>query len=343
MKFEQIISDLKNKVYFPVYLLAGEEPYYIDEISDFIQKNILTESEKEFNQTLVYGRDTDTATVISYVKRFPMMSNYHIVIVKEAQDIKNFIPNGKEKKDERNFLEAYLENPLKSTILVICYKYGKIDKRKTFAKLVAKNGVLFESEKLYDNKVPEWITDYLKQRNYSITPKASFLLSEYVGAELSKIVNELTKITINVPPGTEIDAAHIEENIGISKDFNVFELQKAIGSRDIYKANQIVNYFADNSKDNPIVKTLSVLYGFFSKILIYHSLADKSRNNVAAALSVNPYFVNDYQTAAKNHNKNRAVKIMSDLRKYDLKSKGIDNISTAEGELLKELVYKILH
>ena len=332
MKFNQIITDLKNKIYYTVYFLTGEEPFYIDEISNYIEKNILSEEEKEFNQTVIYGRDTDVPTIISYAKRFPMMANYHVVIVKEAQEI-----------DKIEGLTPYIENPLKSTILVICYKYKKIDKRKTFALTVKKHGVLFESAKLYENKIPDWITNYLEQKGYTITPKASLLLSEYLGTDLSKISNEIGKLIINLPENAKITDEHIEKNIGISKDFNVFELQNALGKKDVLKANRITNYFAANPKDNPLYRTIPLLYIFFSKLLIYHQLKDKSRNNVASALSINPYFYYDYQAAARKYSFNKISKIISDLRECDTKLKGIDNVSIKEGELLKELVFKILH
>lgn len=332
MKFEQILNDLKNKVYYPVYVLMGEEPFFIDQISDYIEENVLDESEKSFNLTVSYGKDTDVQTLISYAKRFPMMANHQVIIIKEAQNL--------EKIDD---FQNYVENPLKSTILVICYKYKTLDKRKTFTKSISKHGILFESNKLYDNQLPDWITNYIKQKGYSISPKAALLLSEYLGADLSKIVNELSKVTLNIPEKTEINSEHIEQNIGISKDFNIFELQKAIGIKDIFKANQIITYFAANPKDNPLVVTISNFFLFFSKILIYHSLKDKSKNTVAAALSINPFFINDYQIAAKNYQPAKLFSIFSYLREYDLKSKGIDNISFNEGELLKELLYKILH
>ncbi|MCD4727011.1 MAG: DNA polymerase III subunit delta [Pirellulales bacterium] len=332
MKFYQIITDLKNKIYYPVYFLTGEEPFYIDEISNYIEKNVLSENEKEFNQTLIYGRETDVPTIISYAKRFPMMSNYQVVIVKEAQQVN--------KIEE---LAPYIENPLKSTLLVICYKYKKFDKRTSFANKIKKNSVLFESAKLYDNKIPDWINDNLKQKGYSITPKASFLLSEYLGTDLSKISNEISKLIINLPENTQITDVHIEENIGISKDFNVFELQKTLGKKNVYKSNQIINYFAANPKENPIYKIIPVLYSFFSKLLIYHQLKDRSRNNVASALSINPYFVYDYENAAKNYSFEKLSKIISYLREYDVKSKGVGNISAKDGELMKELNFKILH
>ena len=336
MTYNQIINDLKNKIYYPVYMLTGEESYYIDEISDFIEDNILTEDEKEFNQTIVYGRDVDVNTIISYAKRFPMMANYQVVIVKEAQDLDKPKPKIEE-------LVSYVENPLSSTILVINYKYKKLDGRKKLAKLIAKKGVLFESKKLYQDKVQSWITNYIQEKGLSITPKAGALLAEYLGTDLGKIVNEIGKLTINLPEGGEINDALIEKNIGISKDFNIFELQDALGRKDILKANQIANYFAANPKENPLVKTIIILYGYFVNILHYHRLKDKSRNNVASKLSIKPFFVKNFEVAARSYNIAKVVKIISYLREYDLKSKGVDNISATDGELLKELLYKILH
>jgi DNA polymerase-3 subunit delta len=332
MNFEQIIGDLKNKIYYPVYFIAGEEPYYIDEISDYIEGNVLTDIEKEFNQTVIYGRETDVQAIISYAKRYPMMANYQVVIVKEAQDV--------QKIEE---LISYLENPLDSTLLVINYKYKKIDKRKSFFKQIDKKGVLFESKKLYDNQIAGWINSYVRERGYDITPKASAMLTEFLGADLSKVVNEISKLILNIPDKATINDELVERNIGISKDFNIFELQNAIGTRNILKANQIANYFAANPKENPLVKTITILFGYFSKLMIYHQLKDKSRNNAASALSINPFFVKDYQVASRNYNFQKLTKIISYLKEYDLKSKGVNNISTTDGELLKELLFKILH
>jgi DNA polymerase III subunit delta len=332
MTYEQIIDKLKNKIYYPVYFLSGEEAYYIDEISDYIEKNVLTETEKEFNQTVIYGRDTSVQAVVSAAKRYPMMANYQVVIVKEAQNI--------EKIED---LASYVEHPLHSTLLVINYKYKKIDKRKTFAKMLEKNCVLFESKKLYDNQVPAWIAGFVSQKGYRITSKATAMLAEYLGTDLGKIVNEVSKLVLNIPGKSEINENLVEQNIGISKDFNIFELNNAIGTRNIVKANQIANYFAANPKENPLVKTIIMLFSYFSKILIFHQLADKSRNNVASALSVSPAFVKDYETAARNYSPKKLVQIVSILREYDLKSKGVNNISTSEGELLREMLFKILH
>ncbi len=330
--FEEILDDLNKKIYYPVYFLYGEEPFFIDEISDYMEMNILTETEKEFNLTILYGKDITVPDIIGSARRYPMMSNYQVIIIKEAQDVKNI-----------EELEPYVQHPLASTLLVLCYKYEKADRRKSFFKLVEKTGVLFESPRLYDNKIPDWITTYLVKKNYSISVKASILLTEFLGNDLSRIVNELVKLTINVPPGQEITEEVIERNIGISKDFNVFELQKALGKKDVVKANQIINYFAANPRENPLVKVIPILYSFFSKILLYHCLQDKSKNNVAAALSINPFFVQDYQAAARTYPSAKIISLIRILREYDLKAKGVDNTLADDGELMKELIFKILH
>ncbi len=334
MSFEQIISDLKNKIYKPVYFLSGDEPYFIDLITKYIHENVLSDAEKSFNQTVMYGKEAEIHTVIDTAKRFPMMANHQVVIVKEAQNIKNI-----------DDLIHYVNAPLKSTLLVINYKYKTLDKRKKLYKAINENGVLYESKKLYDNEVPAWINGYLKNKNRSIDPNAGMLLTEYLGNDLSKIANELEKLIITLPDGEfNITTSHIERNIGISKDYNNFELHKALTQKNVLKANRIVNYFGHNPKDNPFTLTISTLYYFYSKVLTYHFIKDKrDRRNVAATLKVNPYFVGDYEKAARNYNPKKTVEVIGLLREYDLKSKGFNNVSTSHGELLKELVYKILH
>jgi len=349
--YNDILLDLKRKLYKPVYFLHGEESYYIDLISDYIEANVLDEADKGFNQTVLYGRDTDLSSVIGLAKGFPMMGDRQVVIVKEAQTLKEFARKGAEdgetvkedKKGDKNPLAAYLENPQPSTILVFCHKYKKIDSRTSLAKTIAKQAVLFESKKLYDDKIPQWITSYLKDKKYNITPQAAALLAQHLGNDLSKIVNELGKLFVSLPEGTEILPDHIQQNIGISKDFNVFELQDALGKKDVLRANRIVQYFAANPKDNPLILTTASLYGYFHKILLYHFTPDKSRGSVAAALGVNPFFVSGYEAAGRNYNTGKIKSIISYLRECDVKSKGVDNVSTEDGDLLKELVFKILH
>jgi DNA polymerase-3 subunit delta len=332
MKYEEVIRDLKNKVYHPIYFLMGEESYHIDQISDYISTHVLNDMEKEFNQTIVYGRDTNMMDVISVAKRFPMMSNHQVVIVKEAQHLKKI-----------EDLLPYVENPLSSTLLVFCYKYKKLDKRKAITKAIAKNSVLFTSDKMRDYQVPDWISGYLTKSNYKIGPKASHLIADYLGNDLSKVVNELDKLKLIVPAGSEITTDIIQRNIGISKDFNIFELQNALANKDIYKANLIAKYFADNQKQHPFVVTISSLYTYFSKIMKFHFLKDKSERNVAAELKVHPFFVKDYSAAAKRYPAKKIARIIEYLRDYDLMSKGVDNASVPEGELLKEMIFKIMH
>jgi DNA polymerase-3 subunit delta len=333
MTYNQIIQDLEDKNFKPIYFLHGEEPYYIDKITNYIVDNILSESEKSFNQTIFYGRDTNISTVINAAKRFPMMANNQVIVVKEAQYL-----------DKLEDLMYYVENPLKSTLLVIAYKHKKVDKRRKLYNTLKKNDLTFESTKLYDNKIPDWIINYLKERNYDITPEASLLLTEYLGSDLSKIAGELEKLFIALSPDIrKIDLETIEENIGISKDFNNFELTNALSVKNILKANRIVNYFAANPKNNPITLTISSLHFFFSKVLAYHSLKNKSSATVASELKINPFFVNEYKKAASNYSSQKLVEIISLLREYDLKSKGWGNTGIDSGNLLKELIFKILH
>lgn len=332
LKFEDILKDIRNKVLYPVYFLMGEESFYIDVIADYLEEKVLTEEEKGFNLSILYGKETDIPTILSVAKRFPMMASHHLVIIREAQNIKDI-----------ESLSAYISKPLSSTILVICYKYKSLDRRKKFVKDIEKNGVLFEGKKLYDNQVPAWINDYISRKGYRIGPRAVQMLADHLGADLAKIVNEIGKIFISLPKGQEVSTRVIEENIGISKDYNNFELQEALGEKKIFKAQQIVRYFGENPKSHPLVVTLAVLYQYFTRILIYHSLRDKSRNNAAAALSVNPFFIPHYQQAAQNYPPGKVIQIISWLRETDIKSKGIDNYSTTDGELLRELTYKILH
>ncbi len=333
MPHKSVISDLKNKIYKPIYFLMGEETYYIDIITDYIAKNVLTEAEKSFNQILLYGKDTDISTVINTAKRFPMMANNQVIIVKEAQNIKNI-----------EDLIHYAENPLNSTLLVINYKYKSLDKRKKVYKTLQKNSVIIEFKKKYDNEIPIWIESYFREKGFSIEPNASHLLAENLGVSLSKIVNELEKLIITTTGGDKrITPEIIERNIGISKDYNVFELQKALGKKDILKANMIINYFAKNQKNNHITMIVSLLFSYFVKVLNFHLTKDKSPRNIASVLKINPYFVGDYKVAASKYSTGKLVRIISTLREYDLKSKGVDNVSTTADGLLKELVFKILH
>lgn len=343
MTFEEITRDLKNKVYHPVYFLHGDEPYYIDFISDYIENQVLNDMEKEFNQTILYGRDCNVLSVISTAKRYPMMSNYQVVIVKEAQDVKNLISKSEKEDDDKNPLLNYLQHPQKSTLLVFCYKYKALDKRTRLAKAISKHAVFFESKKLYDSAIPNWVTAYLKNKGYSIEDRGAMLIGEYIGNDLTRIANELDKLCLNISKETIIDSSLIEKYIGISKEFNVFELQNALGIKNVLKANRIVNYFAANEKSNPLVMTLGNLSGFFNKLLACHMLSDKSEKNVASELGVHPFFVKDYMKAAANYKPQKLVEIFSLLRDYDLKSKGVNSEGTEDGYLLKEMIFRILH
>jgi DNA polymerase-3 subunit delta len=330
--YEQILNSLKNKEYKPVYLLMGEESYYIDLISDYIEKNVLDDMEREFNQTVLYGKDVDMPTVINAAKRFPMMAPYQVVIVKEAQHIKDY-----------DILSNYLQNPQKTTLLVFCYKYGTVDRRKKVVSEIEKVGVVYQSNALRDYQVVGWIKDYIKKIGLSIDEKAAMLLAEFLGTDLGRIVNEVDKLIITKPANTnQITDELIEKNIGISKEYNNFELQNAIVAKDVLKANKIVFYFEKNPKSNPLVVTISVLFGFFSNLLQYHYTPDKSPQNIAQALRVNPYFVKDYAAAASKYNAWKCMQCISLIREFDAKSKGIDS-RAEDGDLLKELVFKIMH
>ncbi|OEK08644.1 DNA polymerase III subunit delta [Flavivirga aquatica] len=330
---KQLVTDIKNGNLKPIYFLMGEESYYIDKISNFIETTVLAEEERGFNQMVLYGRDVAIDEIVSNAKRYPMMAEYQVVIVKEAQDLSRTIEK----------LAAYAQNPQPTTVLVVNYKYKKIDKRKALYKSLKKTGVVYESKKLYENQVADWIRRVLTPKKYTISPKAAQMLVEFLGTDLSKINNELEKLQIILPKGTEITPEHIEKNIGISKDYNNFELRKAIGEKNIIKAHKIVNYFADNPKDNPMVVTVSLLFSFFSQLLQLHGLSDKSPRHVASALKVNPYFVNDYLTAARHYPMRKVSMVISILREFDLKSKGVGASAVPQGDLLKELLVKILN
>ena len=331
--FEDIISDLRKRIFKPVYFLAGDEPYYIDLITDFIAEKVLTDEERAFNQVVIYGEETSVNALIETSRRFPMMASHQVVIVKEAQALKKI-----------EDLAIYLEKPLLSTLLVLNYKYKVIDKRTKLARTLETQGVYFESMRLRDYQVPPWIERYLMTKGIKINPDASAMLTEFLGTDLHKITNELDKLLITLPSGKPvITTALIEKNIGISKDFNNFELQKAIGEKNIFKVNMIVRYFAENPNDNPVTLTITSLFSLFTKILTYHYLTDRSKNNVASVLKIHPFFVKDYEVSAMKYGPSKTIQIISYLRTYDLRTKGFGDAGTDAGDLLKELVYKILH
>lgn len=332
--FESIMSALKARKFSPVYFLHGEESYFIDEITNYIEKNVLNEGERGFNQTVYYGKDTDIVTVLMAARRFPMMSDYQVVMVKEAQDLKNL-----------DALEGYLASPVASTILVFAYKGKKLDKRTKTAKLL-NNFVLYESAKLYDNQVPGWVTGYLRQKGYTINEKALALVTESLGNDLGKVANELDKMLLNMAGTgvTAITAKEIEDNIGISKDYNIFELQDAIGRRNFVKAIEIADYYSTskNSSGNLIV-LLPTLYSFFSKLYKMHYLKDRSKESVSSALGINPFFYNDYSNYFKNYPSLKIEKIFATISEFDLKSKGVNNTGTPDGELMKEMLVRIFN
>ena len=332
-QFQQIVLDIRNKIYHPVYFLSGEESFYIDQLSDLIEENVLSEIEREFDLSILYGRDVKVDEIVMAAKSFPMMALQKVLIVKEAQAV-----------DKIEELDKYVNNPSKSTLLVICYKYKKIDGRTAFSKNLKKKAVFFESPKLYENQIPAWINEWCGSKGYRISSKSCVMLTEFLGSDLSKIANELNKLFINIDKSKEISPELIEHYIGISKDYNVFELQKTLGKKDLLGTYKILSYFMPNQKDNPLVKVIPSIFPFFQKVLILKQLpASSDKNTIASVLGVNPYFVQDYQVAAQNYSINKLIQIISLFREYDLKSKGVDSSAVGDGELMKEMFYKILH
>ena len=329
----QITKDIKSGNIKPIYFFMGEEPYYIDKLTEFIEDNVLQEHERDFNQTVIYGRDASIEDIVSTAKRFPMMADRQVVIVKEAQELSLTIDK----------IDSYIENPQPTTVLVFAYKYKTLDKRKKITKTLAKAGVVYESKKLYENQVGDWIKRTLSGKGYSIEPKAAAMLVEFLGNDLSKISNELDKLKIILPKGHTFTPHDIEENIGISKDYNNFELRKAIGEKDQIKAYKIAEYFSQNPKDNPIVVTTGMVFGFFSQLLQYHGLKDKSKQNVASVLRVNPFFVKDFEVGFRNYPMKKVSAIITTLRDVDLKSKGVNSNSIPQRDLLQEMLVKIFN
>lgn len=331
---DDILKELKAKQYRPIYYLMGEEPYYIDLIADYIADNVLTETEKEFNQTVVYGADVDIATVVNTAKRYPMMSEHQVVIVKEAQNIRNM-----------EELSYYLQKPLLSTILVICHRHGVLDRRKKLAAEIEKSGILFESKKVKDTQLPAFITSYMKRKGVDLEPKAVSMLADFVGTDLSRLTGELEKLIITLPKGhTRITPDQIEHNIGISKDYNNFELRGAIVEKDILKANKIIKYFEENPKTNPIQMTLSLLFGFFSNLMLAYYAPEKSEQGIATFLGLkSPWQSREYLSAMRRYNGVKTMQIIGEIRFADAQSKGVRNSSLGDGDILRELVFKILH
>lgn len=332
--YDEIARDLKNRIYKPVYYLMGEESYYIDKISEYISQTVLTEEEKEFNQTVMYGSDIDVATIINTAKRYPMMAEHQVVIVKEAQNIKNI-----------EQLAYYVQKPLLSTILVICHKHGVLDRRKKLAAIIEKEGVLFESKKIKETQLPGFITSYLKRKSVDIEPKSTEMMAEFVGTDLSRMAGELEKLVLTLPVGQKrITPELIERNIGISKDYNNYELRSALIAKDVLKANKIIKYFEENPKTNPIQMTLSVLFNFFSNLMLVYYAPDKTEQGVALQLGLrSPWQAREYLAAVRKFSGVKVMEIIGEIRYCDARSKGVENSSLKDGELLRELIYKILH
>ena len=336
MKHEEIIADIKAGRYAPIYFLTGDEPYFIDDIAGRLERDTLSEDEKAFNLTVLFGNEVSMTTVTDTARRFPMMAPRQVVIVKEAQNIRDF-----------DNLAPYVDHHQPTTVLAFLYKNKKPDKRKgVFRRLAAsKDCVWFESAKLYDNQLPDWIARYCAARRRSITPKAARLLADSLGTDLSKVANELDKLMLLLPDGGQIKEPLVERHTGISKDFNVFELLNAVVAGDHLKANLIVNYFEANPKNNPLVVTVSNLFRYFLNLLTYHyqKRTTASPQEMARLLGVSPYFLKDYTEGARRYSAMKCARVISLLRKYDLKSKGVGNANIPDGQLLRELIFKIMH
>lgn len=330
--YEQLISSFKKRDFRPIYFFMGEEAYYIDKLSDYLMENVVSDENKAFDQTVVYGKDVDIDTVINLAKRYPMMSDKQLVVVKEAQQLKSL-----------DRLTFYLQKPLSSTILVFCYKYGTLDKRKSVYNAINKAGIVFDSKKVYDNQVAGKVIEIAKEKGLSIDMKSANIIADFLGSDLTKISNEIDKLQIALPEGAVVTPTDIERNIGISKDYNNFELVDALAVKNIEKVNRIVDYFRQDKNGNPLVVTLSVIFNFFANLLIYSTLKDKSKMNVASVLKINPFFVTLYQKAAVNYDTQKIIRIISYIRETDAGSKGVGDLIMGENELLKLLVFKILH
>lgn len=335
---EVVLKDLKANKIAPIYFLQGDEPYFIDLISDYLEKNAIPEFERGFNQLVLYGKEASVSTILSHARKFPMMADRQLVLVKEAQNIPDL---GKE--DAQKLLISYLSNPLPSTILVFAYKYKKLDGRSTLKKEIEKKAVFVETEKIKDWKLNEWIEGYFKDLGHQIETKAGQLLADSIGNNLEIMTNEVGKMLINFTESTRFTVDHISKYIGIHKEYNNFELTKAIGFRDVNKANLIVHYFIQNPKNHPVIPIFSLLYSYFSKIALLHRAGALPEGQLAAGIGVNPYGFKEYVIAAKNYKLGKVIDVFAYLKEADLRFKGVDSGSMTEGEILRELVYKILH
>ncbi len=334
--FESIASDIKNRKFAPVYFFCGEESFFIDALTDLIEKYALNEMEKAFNQTIVYGKDLNARQIIETAGRLPMMAEKQLVIIKEAHAL-SF-----KEEEEKQYLN-YLKRPVGSTILVFAWKHGTPDGRKSFGKEIKKSAVYFESKPLYANQVAPWVKSWLTQRKYKIEENATDLLVEYLGNDLTVVANELEKLIINKQPGATITLDDIENGVGISKEYNVFELNNALANKDRTKTYQIANYFVANPKNGPLVLILGTLQGFFTKVFLYHLNKNLPERDLAGVLKVSPFFIKDYRSAAGNYSPQKLEQVFNTLEEFDLRSKGVNNRSLKEGELLKEMVTRILN
>ena len=336
VSFETIMRDLKARKFMPVYYLMGDEPYYIDQIADYIADHVLQPEERDFNQTILFGSDTTASQIADAARRYPMMSEFKVLIVKEAQNVKN-----------TEALEKYFKAPLKSTILVMCHKNGTIDgRKKEYVKAIQTAGVLFESKKLRDRDLPAYIESYLQDRQVSIDPKSVQMIADNIGADLSRLTGELEKLMISLPEqDRRVTPQIVEDQIGISKDFNGFELRDAIVSKNVYKANLIIKYFDENPKAGNIYSFLPMLFNYFQNLMIaYYAPNNKSQEAVAEWLELrSPWAAKDYMTGMRNYAGMKVMQIISKMREIDAKSKGLDNPNTPPGELMKELIFYILH
>ena len=347
MSFEATLKDLKNKIYRPVYLLQGDEPYYIDLISDYMENELLPESEKDFNLMVVYGNEVTTQQLVDSAGQYPMFGNYKVIIVKEAQQLR--FTEREMKVDGKAVtvpdpIVTYLENPQPTTILCFCYKYKNVDKRKKVGKAFHKHALVLTSKGLYENQVADWMRSRVEEKGMKIEPKATALLIEYVGTDLSKLNNELEKLRLGMNEGDLINAKVIEEKVGISKDYNVFEFQKALGSKDREKAYRIVNYFEANPAAQHIVLITSILQGYFTKILKLHQYKNTPYKELASKVGVNGYFLKDYTEAANNYPPEKLESVIALLKEVDLRSKGVSNAPSIDsGQLLREMTYRLLN
>lgn len=335
---DQVLKELKAGNYAPVYFLQGEEAFYIDQITNYIEEHCLQEADKGFNQTVLYGKDVSMGQVITNARRFPMMSDRQVVIVKEAKDIQDL-----NKDDGQKLLLDYLDNPVPSTVLVFAHKHKKLDGRKPLSKAVGKKALLVTTAKVKDWDLPKWIESCVSAKGLSIDYNSVQLLVEHVGNNLERLDNEISKIIVNLEGQKQISQEHIQKYVGINKDYNVFELQKALSTRDVLKATKIVNYFGANIRQHPIIPMLALLYSYSTKLLMLHSAKDKSDSGLASALRVPPFVLKEYKMAAGHYSLTKVMQNISHLREADLKSKGVNAGSQKEQEILRELIFKMMH